>query len=302
MPTIRLRIDAPAETLEILVAELADIGFEAFEEHERALVAYAPATVWGEEPRRSLMTWLESTGEPFALGEEVIPDENWNARWEASLEPVRVGPFLITPSWHRPAGDAAGRIAIVVDPKMSFGTGYHASTRLALTLLAGLVRGGEAVLDAGCGTGILALAALKLGARHAIGFDVDAWARVNAEENAAANGLAGRLEVRLGSLETVDDSEFDLVLANINRNVLLDMMAGFRDRLRAGGALVVSGLLAADRDRMLLEANRCALHLLDEATEEGWWAAAFEMTGSGEQIYTGDGRVRSGASKPRPPA
>jgi ribosomal protein L11 methyltransferase len=273
LPTVKLSIRLPLHLQELALADLADLDFDAFEEGEDGFVAYAPAARWNDVKREHVERMLASLGAPVSLEEEIIPDENWNARWEASIQPLEVGPFLVKPSWHHvdPLDDA--RIILEIDPKMSFGTGYHPSTRFALRFLPGIVRGGELVLDAGCGTGILALAALKLGARDAIGFDIDPWASVNAEENAARNGLASRFEVREGSLEVVPESGFDIVLANINRNVLLDLLPALTGRLRASGVLVLAGLLREDRAVMIAALERVGRHIDVEATEDEWWAA-----------------------------
>jgi ribosomal protein L11 methyltransferase len=273
LPTVKLSIRVPLHLQELALADLAELDFDAFEENEDGLVAYAPAAGWTDAKREHVERMLTALGAPASLEEEIIPEENWNARWEASIQPLAVGPFLVKPSWHHvdPLDDA--RIILEIDPKMSFGTGYHPSTRLALRFLPDIVRGGEGVLDAGCGTGILALAALKLGARRAIGFDIDPWARVNAAENAARNHLESRFEVREGSLEVVPEDGFDIVLANINRNVLLDLLPGLDSRLQTSGVLVLAGLLREDRDVMVEALDRLDLHIDLEATEEEWWAA-----------------------------
>lgn len=273
MPTLALTVRLPEALHERLIAELADLGFDAFEERHDGVVAYAPAARWDGTAREALEAWLEALGLVPDYGEEVLPDENWNARWEASIEPQPVGPFLVTPSWKPVPPEHADRIVLTVDPKMAFGTGYHASTRLALRFLPGLVRGGERVLDAGTGTGILALAALRLGAASALGFDIDPWARVNAEENAARNGLADRFTVREGSLEVVPEEPFDLVLANIDRPTLLTMLPALADRLVPGGRLVLAGLLHADREDLCRAIGAVGLVLQEEAAEDGWWSA-----------------------------
>jgi ribosomal protein L11 methyltransferase len=276
--TLALTIRVPDQHHEFLIAELADLDFNAFEEYEDRLIAYAPADRWNDVSRERIEGWLRIHDLPVEIDEEVAPDVNWNARWEASIEPIPVGRFLIKPSWHEVAPELADRVVLEVDPKMSFGTGYHPSTRLVLRFLPGIVRGGERVLDAGCGTGILAIAALKLGAESAIGFDIDPWASVNAGENAERNGLAERLDVREGSLEVVPESGFNLILANINRNALLAMLPELADRLVPGGPLVLAGLLREDREDVVEAAGHHGLELHDEATENEWWSGVFSVS------------------------
>ena len=272
MQTLILTVHAPAELHELLIAELSDLDFTAFEEAEGRIIAYGPANRWSDASRQQVEAWLHGSGLPVSMEEEIAPDINWNERWEASIEPLPVGPFLIVPSWKDVGEAPAGLEILQIDPKMAFGTGYHASTRLALRFLPDVVHGGEKVLDAGCGTGILALAALKLGAGSAVGFDFDPWARINAEENAERNGLDGRLVVREGSTETVPERDFDLVLANINRNALLAMLPWLRDARRGDGPIVLAGLLVEDRERVLAEAEAAGLDLQAEAAEDEWWS------------------------------
>jgi ribosomal protein L11 methyltransferase len=211
---------------------------------------------------------------PGCVAVREIADENWNAAYEATLGPVTAGPFLVRPSWASVPEGSEGRIEIVIDPKMSFGTGYHESTRLVLGLLPGIVRPGDRVLDAGCGTGILAIAALRLGAASALAFDVDAWAEENAAENFARNGVEGRAEVRIGSVEAVPETGFDVVLANIHREVLLELMSELARRVRPGGRLVLAGLLRTDADAMRAAVQQAGFTGTAEAEEGAWWAWA----------------------------
>jgi len=279
MQTLALTVRLPEHYHEALIAELADLDFTAFEEGEDRVVAYGPAERWNGVRREQVEGWLAALGLPPEVSEDVQPDVNWNARWEETIEPQPVGRFLIKPTWHDVPPEHADKVVLEVDPKMAFGTGYHASTRLVLRFLPGLVRGGERVLDAGTGTGILALAALKLGADRALGFDIDPWAKTNAEENAERNGLEERFEVREGSLEVVPEAEFGLVLANINRNALLAMLPDLAGRLLQDGRIVLAGLLVEDRDAVLGALDATALALYDEASEGEWWSCVAEKEG-----------------------
>jgi ribosomal protein L11 methyltransferase len=273
MPTLALSVRLPERYHDFLIAELSDLGFTAFEEGTDTLTAYGPAERWDDVGRQQVEGWLYANGLPIELSEEVAPEENWNARWEASIEPLPVGRFLIKPTWHPVPPEHEDKVILEIDPKMAFGTGYHPSTRMALRFLPGIVREGARVLDAGTGTGVLALAALQLGADHAIGFDIDPWASVNAAENAERNGLAERFEVREGSLEVVPERGFDLVLANINRNTFVDMLPVLSEWTVPGGYIVLAGLLREDRGAVLAAAEAAGLYLYDEASEAEWWSA-----------------------------
>lgn len=278
MPTLALTVRLPDRYHEFLIAELSDLDFVSFEERDAAVIAYAPAERWSDASREEVERWLTRHRLPVAMEERVEPDENWNAKWEATIEPQAVGAFLLRPPWHDAPPEHADKLELVLEPKMAFGTGYHPTTRLVLRFLPGLVGEGAKVLDAGCGTGVLAFGALRLGAASALGFDIDPWSRVNAEENAERNGLDDRFEVREGSLEVIPESGFDLVLANINRRALLDMLPGLADRLTAEGAIVLAGLLDADRFDTIAAADRVGLRLYDEASEAGWWSGAWKRT------------------------
>lgn len=273
MKTVELALAVPDRYHEFLIAELADLDFESFATGDDQLTAYVPASRWSQVSREHVERWLRAHDLPDQFGERVVPDENWNARWEETIQPVAVGRFLIRPTWAETPPEYADRVMLEIDPKMSFGTGYHESTRLALGFVPGLVRGDERVLDAGTGTGVLAIAALKLGAESALGFDIDPWSITNATENALLNGVADRFEVREGSLDVVPEADFDLVFANINRNVLLDLMPGFAAKLVTSGRLVLAGLLQTDREVTVESTRAVGLALYDEATEGEWWSA-----------------------------
>ena len=268
--TLRLTLDIAADERDLLVADLSDWGFDAFEETDAGLVAYAPAARWDATTRELLDRRLGGAG----WTEEVVEDQDWNATWEAGLQPVAAGPFVIAPSWADVGPEHADRVRLRIDPKMAFGTGYHESTRLVLRLLPDVVADGARVLDVGTGTGILSIAALALGASSALGVDVDPWSVTNGTENAALNDVEGRFEVREGSLDVVPESGFGLVLANIIRSVLVPMLPDLVAKTAPGGAVVLAGLLATERDGVLGAARRMGLELEAERSENEWWACA----------------------------
>ena len=276
MPTasLELALPVPPDLRGWAVADLAAWGFDGFVEDDDALRAYIAAPAFDGALRARLDGWLRACGLPADYATTEIPPTNWNAAFEASVPPIAVPPFLVRPSWRTAGPEHAGLTDLVVDPKMSFGTGQHESTRLVLGLLPDLVRPGDRVLDAGTGTGILAIAALKLGAASALAFDVDEWAESNARENFDRNGVGDRAEVRIGAVEVVPETGFDLVVANIHREVLLDLLPALRARLRPGGTLALAGLLRADADAMREATTAAGFAPLEEATEGAWWAWA----------------------------
>ena len=264
--TLRLTLAAADHVRDALVAELADLGFDAFEDDGATLVAYAPASRW-DGPTEEAVAGLADALDAGPVETEVVADRDWNAQWEASLEPVRAGPFVVAPSWTTVPPEMDGQTVLRIDPKMAFGTGYHETTRIVLRLLSEAVLPGDRVLDVGTGTGVLAIAALRSGARSALGVDVDPWSVTNGHENAALNGVEDRFEVREGSLEVVPETGFDLVVANIIRSILAPMLPDLVARTNAGARVVLSGLLTSEREHVTGAMRELGTALSDEASE-----------------------------------
>lgn len=272
MDTVELKVYVREDWQEFLIAELGDLDFVAFHQDDLAVKAYIPAPRWNDVKREHVEQWLRSHGQVVPIEESVIQAENWNERWEETIQPLAVGPFLVKPTWADVPAAHRDTILLEIDPKMSFGTGYHASTRLALRFLAGLVRPGDHVLDAGSGTGILAIAAIKLGAAWAVAFDHDPWSQQNAVENFYLNKVDKQIAFRKGTLDEVLEEGFDLILANINRTVLLDLLPAFVQKVKHGGHAVLAGLLGTDRARLLDAAAASGFAAADEASEGEWWS------------------------------
>jgi len=196
---------------------------------------------------------------------ESLSAVDWSQAWKDGLEPVVVSPRLVVrPSFCAPVAGSAAEI--VIDPGQAFGTGGHASTRLALEWVDALAPSlpGVRVLDAGCGSGVLALAALRLGAQEALGFDLDPLAPAASLENARANGLAERLQVFTGPLDAVSGPPFDLVLANMLSSEFLPLAAGLAARTAPEGAAVFSGLLAEEREKVAAALASAGLRVVEE--------------------------------------
>ncbi len=276
MPTIEVSIPLSDDGHERLIADLSDLDFDAFLQEDNLLKAFIPANRWSDTNRDEVERLaLAYGGGP--VSEREVPPENWNRVWEETIKPIIVGAFVIKPTWAELPREAEGKTLLEIDPKMSFGTGYHESTRLALRFLPEVIGRDDRVLDAGTGTGILAVAAIKLGAHAAVAFDNDEWAQTNAVENFILNGVQDQVVFREGTLDVVPECNFDVVVANINRNILMEMLPGFRERLVPGGRLVLAGLLQQDRDAMLKAA--APLRLIREATENEWWSVVLMSEG-----------------------
>ncbi len=250
-----------------------------FQQTDAELIAYVPAEQWSEALRDRLEARLQTDGYENALDLRLVAERNWNADWEAALSPVRVGPFLLCPTDHPVPDEHADATVLRIDPQQSFGTGHHASTRLTLRLLTDAVSAGDTVVDVGIGTGVLAIAASRLGVRSVLGVDTDPGAVENARANVAQNDVADLVTVREGSIEAVPpDTEADVLAANITLDTILDLLPALRTRLAPDGALLLAGLLTSQRARMLDGLAEHDLTAEQEVTEDGWWAVQCART------------------------
>lgn len=260
-----------------LIGILSQIGVEGFWEDEGHLRCYIHGDRWDEQLRDEihrvvgLVTRGSSSAAPvisFAFTEE----QNWNEAWEKTIRPVRVSDrIVVTPSWENydPSPDD---VVLVIDPKMSFGTGHHETTRLSLKLIEATVRDSIRCLDIGCGTGILAIAACKLGAATCVAVDVDEWAWRNASENIRMNGVEDQVTLFEGPLSVVPAEQFEMIVANIQLDVITSLMDEITRRLAPGGVAIFSGLLAADENRIRRMLSEHGLVIRTLLTEGEWIA------------------------------
>lgn len=270
---IHVAVPPDEQVRELLPAALSDFAFEGFLEDDRGLHCYIKKQAWSEDIDRVLREVAELYHLDFIdhIGTTEIQHRNWNEEWERSIQPIQVSDrFVITPSWH--PVDAPGRTVIVIDPKMTFGTGYHETTRLMMRMMEGTIRPGQTVLDVGTGTGILAIAAILLGAGHAVGVDIDEWTLDNGLENAQRNGVRDRIDIRIGSLESVPEPAFDVIVANIIRNTILDLLDSMAAKLAPHGTLLLSGLLATDRPMIEEALNARGFTVISVLQENDWIA------------------------------
>lgn len=276
MTYIQLHIYIPIELQELLIAELFDLDFDGFEEKAEGLFATIPANRYDDTKRQTVETLLAGIMGAELIAERIIEPQNWNENWEQTIQPQTIGSFYVTPTWGTPPPEGSDLITVYIDPKMAFGTGYHATTRLVLELLPSVVKPGDEVLDAGTGTGILGIAALKLGATSVFGFDIDEWSEDNCNENIELNKVTN-FEVKLGSTETIPSGvKYDVILANINRNALIELIPEFLKYLRVGGKILLSGLLEANEQTILDLPTVKKLTHLETRQQLEWIALVFE--------------------------
>jgi ribosomal protein L11 methyltransferase len=237
---ITITIDlVSAETSEILMAQLSENDFYAFEQEENRLIAYIEEEFYCPEKLQSLLP------ENAAFTSAVIAGRNWNEEWESSFEPVRVNDFAgIRASFHQPMQGV--QHDLIITPKMSFGTGHHDTTWLMVAQMQNISFKGRRVLDFGTGTGILAILAEKLGAASVIAIDNDEWSVSNATENIALNGCAHITVENRNNILGIPD--VNIILANINLQVLMQNAGNISMMLQAGSLLIISGFLLKDED------------------------------------------------------
>lgn len=267
MDYLELKISCLEDFREILIAELAEIGFDSFLETEEGLDAYAPEN---EFDRDAFLALIEKYKLPAQIiwHESKMPKVNWNEEWEKNYDPIAVDDLVfVRASFHQP--HPGYKYEIVINPKMSFGTGHHATTFQMLKHQGEIDHKGKRVLDVGSGTGILAIMAHLLGAKEVNAFDIDEWCVENGNENFDLNGLSTRMEI--GTIREVNPKgPFDIVLANINKNVLLDEMKIYADLIPPKGYLLLSGFYNEDVDDLLECAKPFGLSLTSKQSKDNW--------------------------------
>jgi len=247
---IELAISIAPALFEPYIAILSEEGIEYFLEDDDRLLAYLPETLWNEDKELAVRNLLEETfGTVPPYRATFMADRNWNAEWEAHLQPIEISDRFLIVQKNKEISPKPGQIVIEINPKMSFGTGYHATTRLMLRQMENLDLQDRIIMDIGTGTGVLAIAARKLGNRHPIlAFDNNAWAAENAVENAEENDTADiRIELIDAEEELVKNLRegYDLILANINKNVIDRILPVIRNHA-AGADVLLSGILVYD--------------------------------------------------------
>jgi ribosomal protein L11 methyltransferase len=252
---------APADR-EIIIASLNELNFNGFEEGHQTLEAYCNLDEFDE---KLVVEFLEQGNYKYEV--ETIEDQNWNQIWEENFQPVSVDQFCtIRAAFHPPVEGTV--YDIIITPKMSFGTGHHATTYMMIEQMQALNLKGMEVLDFGTGTGVLAILAEKMGAASVLGIDNDDWSIENAHENILFNQCRHILIQKADNLSL--NQNFDLILANINKNVLMATMSQMKQHLKKEGVLVLSGLLEGDRPAIENRANENGLFVEKSLSREGW--------------------------------
>ncbi|MDB4923657.1 50S ribosomal protein L11 methyltransferase [Mucilaginibacter sp.] len=258
---------------DLLINALGGIGFDTFEELDFGFKAYIPVTDFDQD---KLDETLSSYQDLFTFSYEItlIPQKNWNEVWESNFEPIEIGKqIFVRATFHQPKPEFP--YEIVIDPKMAFGTGHHQTTAMMLELMLENDFVNQKVLDMGCGTGILAIMASKLGAAEITAIDYDEVCYASAIENAQLNKIEN-ITALCGSKEVIPGENFDIILANINRNILIDQMDRYSQVLKTDGEIYFSGFYEVpDLDIITEEARKHGLKYISHKKNKNWVAAKF---------------------------
>lgn len=275
MNYIEVDIQIESDFVEIMMAELGDIGFESFVETDEGLLAYAQEDEFKETELNALVDKYKPLT-TIELSWKSLERKNWNEEWEKSYDPIKVGNSIrVRATFHE--HDPSFQYDLLIQPKMSFGTGHHETTWLVMNEQLSLPHEGINVLDVGCGTGILAVLANKLGAKGIVAFDIDEWAVENTLENFQMNQLPEDAEVFQGTIKQVrPDAVFEGILANINRNILLAEIPTYVKHLKPGGWLVTSGFYETDQRDIEKCGEQNGLKKLRSNTRNQWATVVFQ--------------------------
>ena len=255
---------------DIMVAQLEQRGYESFVETKSGLKSYIPEQTF--DP--AIVDEIRSMEGIGTVVYDLIEDQNWNAKWEENFDPVFVEDLLVIRAPFHPENMKA-KLVVTIQPQMSFGTGHHQTTWLMSKKLFDLDLKDKKVLDMGTGTGVLAILAEKLGASKIFAPDIDEWSFRNAQENVALNKCE-KIEIELGDDQTIKGKSFDLIIANINKNVLIEHFSVYSKSINPGGKMLISGFFETDQDDLIREAQKHGFIFEVIHTKDEWAMMEFK--------------------------
>lgn len=253
--------------IDILTAQMGEIGFDSFEETDNGVIGYAMENNFDADKLTGLTPLIDNIKMQYTI--DTIPDEDWNKEWEENyFKPIVIGgkcrirsPFYET--------DKNIPYEIIINPQMSFGTGYHETTTMMIEYLLEKEIANKDVLDMGCGTGILGIMASMRGAKTVDCIDIDEWCYKNTIENAQLNNRTNITTIH-GGAEVLSNKHYDIIIANINRNILIENLAKYATVLKKGGTMMLSGFYTADSEAIVAEAKRLGLRLVETKVMNDW--------------------------------
>ena len=254
---------------DVLISQLDQIGYESFAETKTALLSYIPENAFDQDK----LSYIEEIDDVVSVTTKIIEDQNWNAKWEENFDPVLVEDKLVIKApFHKEEFQV--KMEVIIQPQMSFGTGHHQTTWLISRFLFDQDLKGKKVLDMGTGTGVLSVIAEKKGAEFIYAPDIDEWSFNNAKENVILNECS-KIQVALGGAELLKNKSFDFVIANINKNVLVEQFSVYSDCMPEGGKMVISGFFTTDTEDLTNEAQKHGFIFEQTISKEGWAMMVF---------------------------
>lgn len=264
------------DSCDLLAAMAGEAGYESFEETDCGLKGYIQQDLYDEEALKQIIGDFPFEDMTITHVTREAEYRDWNEQWEnEGFSPIFItDDCVVHDGRHMP--DTPAKTMVEIDAKLAFGTGTHDTTKMVARQLIEANPEGKSVLDCGCGTGILGIIALKYGAEKVVGYDIDEWSADNARHNAVINGVGDSYDARLGDAAILDSSmSFDIILANINRNILIADMPIWRPLMKKGGKLIVSGFYAEDVNKLTAKAEELALALESHHNEGEWHCLVF---------------------------
>jgi ribosomal protein L11 methyltransferase len=274
-------ITAEPFNVEILSSILWELNIDGINEEVNCLKVFAQDELVTIQSIENELLHLKENKllREYSVQENFIVERNWNEEWENSREVVHVSDTIVIKPTFKEYEAKPGELVLTLDPKMSFGTGDHQTTKICLMFIEKYLKSGMKVLDAGSGTAILGIAAAKLGAEQIIAFDIDEWCYDNGIENAQLNDVGNIVEIRKCELKDIIENDFDLVIANIQKNILLDLDEGFKSRVKQNGILILSGLLEMDEQAIVEKYSSIGFTKIDYLKMDDWIGITFKSIG-----------------------
>lgn len=262
--------------VDLITGLLWELNITGIQEHDNYIQVYSEENNISLSALNDFLNRLlkQNLLESFSVDESKVENKNWNEEWEKKLLPIEVTERIVVKPSFKKYDAADNQIVVTIDPKMSFGTGEHQTTKLMLQLLERYIKSDTKILDVGSGTGILSIAAAKLGAAKVIAVDNDEWCYENGIENVNINDVGEIVEVKIGEIASINESDFDLVIANINKHILIDIAPALIGKVKRGGLILLSGLLAQDEEDVAALYKNLGQNILEIVHLDEWIALA----------------------------
>jgi ribosomal protein L11 methyltransferase len=265
---LEIKVDPILPWREVLITQLAEIGFESFTEEKEGLKAYIPNSAFNNDEFGAILSQARALDATIEYEENLIKHQNWNAQWESGFEPVVVDNQLIIKAPFHSLTEQYP-VEIIIAPQMSFGTGHHDTTYLLCKAMLAMEWKETKVLDAGTGTGVLAILAQFLGANRVMGTEIDKGSFENAQDNLLLNNCSD-IALFFADIKDVPHDGFDVIIANINKNVLKNHLPYYGEKIREGGTLLMSGFFETDIDELNESASQVGFSLLEKFVQQNW--------------------------------